>query len=181
MAGDAKKIIIEIRENSGSSSSSSKDKKKPEEELLGALKVALRPLKTLEKVIIGDSQSANFLYNNIKSLAVEATNYSISRSFRLTEDYLSQNTFNNIQTMLSKASGLAGNMIAGATIGSAIMPGAGTIVGLATGLATFIPSEIISGASNLSQHHSAINAATYQSEFSRQRAGLTDNGRGTEN
>ena len=143
----------------GSSSSSSKDKKKPEEELLGALKVALRPLKTLEKVIIGDSQSANFLYNNIKSLAVEATNYSISRSFRLTEDYLSQNTFNNIQTMLSKASGLAGNMIAGATIGSAIMPGAGTIVGLATGLATFIPSEIISGASNLS--HKSFHDVSY--------------------
>ena len=62
-----------------------------------------------------------------------------------------------------------------------VAPGAGTAVGAGVGFVFSLASEFISGSNTLSQHYSSINAATYQSEFSRQRSGLVDDGRGTQN
>lgn len=179
MASDTRKIVIEIKD---SKSSEKKSKKNDDEDkTLEGLKVALRPIQSLEKVIVGDSQSAKYLYEQLKNLANQAVNYSINRTANMTEDYLAQNELSNSQKAISKAGGLASSVIAGAAAGSMIAPGIGTVAGAFVGAATYVATEAISGASTLSQYYSNINSATYQSEFSRQRAGLSDEGRGTEN
>lgn len=183
MASDSRKIVIEIMGGEGgkSGTSSNKKEKKEKDQVLSGLSAALHPLQTLENLVIGDRQSANYVYDNLKNLAIEGVMTSLGRTYRLTEDYLSQNVLNNVQTAIGKAGSFAGAIIAGAKVGSMMAPGAGTVVGAAFGLGFSLLGESISGSSTLSQHHSAINAATYQSEFSRQRAGLVDEGRGTQN
>ena len=183
MASDTKKIVIEIKGSevgkgkSGTTTKNSKEK----DEILEGLQVAFQPLQSLENVIVGSSQSAKYIYDNLKNLAIENVNTTLGRTFRLTEDYMNQSILNNVQAQIGKASSFAASVIAGAKIGSIVAPGAGTVIGAVTGAAASIGSELISGGSTISQYYSDINAATYQSEFSRQRAGLVDEGRGTQN
>ena len=182
MNGDVRKIVIEIKGGGATSSSNQGDGGTGGSDgSLKALKVALRPIQSLEKVIVGDSQSAKYVVDLLKGLATESVMFTLNRNYKLTEDYLSQNDLNNIQKTLGKAGSLASSIIAGATAGSAIFPGVGTAVGAAVGAVASIATEAISGASTLSEYYSNLNAASYQSGFSSRRAGLTNEGRGTEN
>ena len=53
--------------------------------------------------------------------------------------------------------------------------------GAVIGAAGWVGSEILQNQASLSSYYSSINATSMQTEFSRTRAGLVDNGRGTEN
>ena len=184
MASDTRKIVIEIKNGTSSNDTSSSQNNglsTSDDSALKALKVALKPIQTLEKVVVGDSQSSKYIYDLMKGLATESIIFTMNRQYRLTEDYLSQNELNNIQKTLGKAGSMASSVISGAAAGSAIFPGVGTVIGAAVGAAASIATEAISGASTLSNYYSNLNAASYQSGFSARRAGLTNEGRGTEN
>lgn len=180
MASDTRKIVIEII-NNDSDEKNEKNPPKKEDSTLKALQIALKPIKSLEKVIVGDSQSTKYVYDSLKNLAIDMTITTLSRNYRLSEDYLSQNALNNTQKLLGKAGGIASSMISGAMVGSALAPGVGTIVGAVLGTGFNIASEALAGTERLSQYYSSLNSASFQSEFSAHRAGLLNEGRGTEN
>ena len=114
MANDSRKIVIEIMGGEGGkSNSSNKKQKKEEDEILKGLSVALQPLQTLENLVVGEKQSAKYVYESLKQIAIDGVVTSLGRNYRLTEDYLSQNVLNNVQSAIGKAGSFAGAMIAG--------------------------------------------------------------------
>ena len=100
-------------------------------------------------------------------------NLSINRYFSLQEDYLAENLYNNVKTTFGKVEGLFGSIRAGASVGG----GAGAVIGAGLWMA----SEAINQHQRYSGYYAQLNATNAQTEFSQKRAGLYDNGRGTEN
>lgn len=185
---DAKKIIIEIKESGGGglgsdNSGSNKGKKSMDKDSKGiikALKVAFHPLNSLENITVGQHQSAKYIADNLIDLVKRSIMFTLNRTYSLTEDYISQNSLNNFMNSMSKISGVGASIIAGASAGSAFGP-IGTTIGMVAGLGISIASEDIAGRQTLQGYYSSLNAATYQTEFAMQRAGLINEGRGTEN
>lgn len=165
---DTRKIVIEIQ--GGSSSSDGKSKEERESSLTSKL---LHPIKSIEKATVGKNVLLNQAYQNTKSLVIQTASTSINRYFSLSEDYIMQNTVSNTMTTLNKVKGLGQSVLLGAQIGGP--------VGTFFGLGAWGVSEFITNQANLSSYYEGINAANYQTQYTRTRAGLVDNGRGTEN
>ena len=165
---DTRKIVIEIQ--SGSSSSDGKSNEERESSLTSKL---LHPIKSIEKATVGKHVLLNQAYQNTKSLVIQTASTSINRYFSLSEDYIMQNTVSNTMTTLNKVKGLGQSVLLGAQMGGP--------VGALFGLGAWGVSEFINNQANLSSYYEGINAANYQTQYTRTRAGLVDNGRGTEN
>lgn len=165
---DTRKIVIEIQ--GGSSSSDGKSKEERESSLTSKL---LHPIKSIEKATVGKNVLLNQAYQNTKSLVIQTASTSINRYFSLSEDYIMQNTVSNTMTTLNKVKGLGQSVLLGAQMGGP--------VGALSGLGAWGVSEFITNQANLSSYYEGINAANYQTQYARARAGLVDNGRGTEN
>lgn len=190
MSSDTRKIVIEIRDGSGGNGGSggSKNKKKKgnkdidetSQKMLKALNFAFHPLDTLEDAVIGQMQSAKYIVDNLLDLGKNSLMFTLNRTYTLTEDYMGQNSLNNFMSGAGKIGSLGASMIAGAKLGAVFGP-VGATVGAGIGTTFFIANEALTGAQTLQGYYSSINAATYQTEFAMQRAGLINEGRGTEN
>lgn len=178
MAQDTRKITIEILSTGktiGTDSGGVKTPKKEEDEF--SLNKLLHPMNNLakkaDKSLFGKTYFFTHTYNTIKSLSKSATDLSIQRYFNLSENYLAENTYNNIKNNIQKAGGLASSVISGGMLGG--------VAGAAVGAVAWGANELISYNNTLSSYHSAINTSVMGTQFSNIRASLYNNGRGTEN
>lgn len=165
MAQDNRKITIEIlsKETSNNETSS------------GSINTPnkIKTLKKKEKNISGKGILINQLYAQAKSNLGASISNSMNRYFNLSEDYIAEREINNFKISVNKItntiSSVAGASIVGGPLG-------GTIALIGVGV-----SEYLNNQQTLSNYYSSINASNYNTQFSRIRAGLVDNGRGTEN
>lgn len=128
-------------------------------------------IKRNEKVL--NSVLLNQAFNQAKNLTANAINSTLNRYLRLKEDYMAENTVNNIKTGVSKISSLALTTLAGAKLGGPI----GAIIS-ASG---WTINEGINVANTLDATYRQIASSNYSTSFARTRAGLIDGGKGTEN
>lgn len=165
---EAKKIIIEIIDSSNSSSGGEGESESPLIKLLPQEeKPKQKKKKSAEEIyLIHSAKRAVQTLGNSISL-------SINRYFSLQEDYLAENLYSNVKTAIGKAESLYGSIKAG---GLALGP-AGMLIGGVMWSAT----EALSQHQRYSNYYAQLNATNAQTEFSQKRAGLYDNGRGTEN
>ena len=115
-----------------------------------------------------------------KDTLTRAVDIGITRHFSLQEDYIGENIYSNAKTTISKVSNLATSVIGGATAG-AQLGGVGAVAGAVVGLASWGIGEAFSINERQSNYARTLNASKYGSEFAQTRAGLINNGRGTEN
>lgn len=121
----------------------------------------------LESVLI------NQAYNQAKSVVKQAVNTTLNMYYNMKEDYMFENNVNQIKTIVGKVSSLAISVYGGfkvGNVGGALISGAGWLI-----------NEGISQGTRIRDLYSQINSSNYDKAFTRQRVGLTDNGRGTEN
>jgi hypothetical protein len=172
---EVRKIVIEIGEieknNKQTTSTPSSSTKHKSKNLTASLKPSLYyENKEAEQQLLSIKTMA--IQNTIQAIK-QSVNLGMKRYFSLTEDYISENNFNNFSTAISKTTGLAAGVIAGATAGGPL--------GAVIGAGVWVNSEIISYRSRMSNYYSSLNATNYNTSYERTRAGLVDNGRGTEN
>lgn len=163
---ETRKITVEII-------TTPKEKKEKKDFETSNLSELLHPAKSLEKELLGKNVFINQAYNQAKSLIMNTVNTSINQYFNLSEDYLGQNTYKEITKTLSKAQSLGSSIVSGFIVGGG--------VGAAIGAVGWTANEIISNQARMSNYYSSLNTTNYGTGFSRTRAGLVDNGRGTEN
>lgn len=108
--------------------------------------------------------------------------YNIQRNFQLVDNYVMQRDVDEILHVVSKASSIGGNIIAGAIGGSSLgIPG--MIVGATVGAINGIWGQYNAGFQNQDQAQLRLAQTTYNNTYSRNRMGyaLTDNGYDTYN
>lgn len=130
-------------------------------------KIERKEFDKLESVLI------NQAYNQAKSVVNQAVNSTLNIYYNMKEDYMLENNVNTIKTILGKTTSFATTIAGGfavGNVGGAIISGAGWVI-----------SEGISQGTRMRDLYSQINSSNYDKAFTRQRVGLTDNGRGTEN
>lgn len=165
MASDTRKITIEIiGENSGGGSKEGTNKKETKK-TTKKIKEEIVKTKVYEKV-------ARQVWDN----AINIAEFQMNRYFTLSEDYISQNTYNNVKRSINKA-----NQIWGTAKSIAFMAASGNVVGAGIAAASSIINEGMEYYQKISSHYQALNATNYQTGFSATRAGLVNDSRGTEN
>lgn len=178
---DIRKVTIEIVSKSGGGGNN--QAKKPVDEngqLKKELETLLHPIKTAEEKILGKNVLVNQAYQNAKNAIIKSIDLSLRHYYNLKEDYLGENTYNIARTSISKVSGCWTSVIGGAIIG-AEFGSTGALIGAGIGAATYGITETINWKSTMSNYNQSINASSYQVSFMRQRAGLTNGSKGTEN
>ena len=165
-----RKITIEIVETQKETKQKSETANEEGDYL--SLRDLWNPGKAIEKMTLGKSVFINQAYSQAKNIVSSALTTGLNQYFKLNEDYIAQNSYNNLMTSVSKTKSLVSTALAGAQFGP------GGLVAAGVGWAI---TEVISYRAKLSNYYSSLNSTNYNTEFSRTRAGLVDNGRGTEN
>lgn len=173
---DTRKIVIEITQGNGGSSNQPSNKNKVNKDF----QELLHPLKKLKTEILGENVLINQAFDTAKKAILNSVSVTANRYFNLKEDYLSENLVNNALTAVGKVTSFGSAVASGAILGSSVT-GIGTAVGAAIAATGWVVNEGISMYGQLSNYYQSINATTYQTQFSRVRAGLINEGRGTEN
>lgn len=183
---DYRKITIEILGGSESSKNDSFKKGISEdasENLSKTVEKIFHPVKTLEAATVGKSVIANQFYQQIKANFWTGIDYYHNRYFTLGEDYLGQMNYSNTKAIFNKAKNYASSAIGGFMTGTTLSGGnplVGIITaGLSVGGQTI--NDIFTYKERMSGYYQSLNATNTQLKFSRQRAGLYNEGRGTEN
>ena len=174
MAMEARKITIEILNTTNAEpDGEKKEKSASEEKFDGDLSKLLHPIKSAEKAMFGKHILAKQAYDQVKSVLGNAINSSLNRYYSLSENYMLETDIANLKTGISKATSFGTTVVSGAMVGGpwgAVIAAAG-----------WVGNEAISYNNSLSNYYSQINTNNYNTNFSRTRASLYDNGRGTEN
>lgn len=122
----------------------------------------------------------NQAFNQVKGIVKNVATYSINKHFTLKENYLMQQALDNTINTISRVGSFALTMVGGAKLGSAGGPwGAiigGTIASVGWGI-----NEGFNIYKKLDQSQMALNQTNAEIVFSRTRAGLTNESRGTIN
>lgn len=121
-----------------------------------------------------------YAFNNVKNELVSTVTSTLNRQITLNENYLAQNNLNIAKKSVSLVSGLASSVYAGIKIGK-IGGTTGIAVGVAIAATTWGMSQYISYQNRMSSYYQQLNSNNFNTEFSQVRAGLINNGRGTEN
>lgn len=186
MDGEPKYLYVKF---SGLGSSDDEDsEKKPKKTKsklvtgLEGLQKALNPQSFLEhnknddiKMYFG-KEAANRAIDTLATV----TEYSVSRYFRLSEDYKSENYLNNVMGNINRAKSFGLSAVGGAIAGAKFGPvGAG--IGAVVSGATTIINQYISYQNQIANYEQSLNATRVETVFKAQRAGLYDGGKGTEN
>ena len=115
----------------------------------------------------------NQAYQQIKGVVKNTGMYHINKHFTLKENYLMEQQFNNALTGINKAVGFGTALVGGFMIGGV----AGTIVaGVGWGV-----NEAVGVYKRYDQANLQLQTTATQLAFARQRAGLTNENRGTMN
>lgn len=175
---DDRTIRIEIIAGGGGESSSNGDSKKSGG--LGNLTRVLHPVRhLLSEVTEKNEMVGYFAAETVRSIN-KAAKSEINRYYTLREDYLSQRTIENVNVALNKVQTLGTSILNGASAGSFGGP-VGAVAGVVAGAGFWTINELIGMRSAGSNYYQQLNSANFQTSFSQVRAGLIDNGRGTEN
>ena len=140
----------------------------------------LSPVKTSEKHMLAKSVLLNQAFSLAKNNISQAFTSQFNRYTDLKEDYKLENTYNHVTTSLSKVEGVGSSLITGAMVGATVGP-VGAVVGAGVALGSYGISEAVSYNSRMSKYNSQLNATNYGTNYNRIRAGLVDNGKGTDN
>lgn len=166
MASDTRKITIEILGEGDGSGSSDKSKSKKNDK---------KKNKKIKEEIIKAEAYKNAIKQSFNT-AINVAEFAMNRYFTLSEDYLSQNLYNNVKNSISKSIQLGKTAFSVAT-----MAATGNIPGAIVTGATAIIDEGMQYYQRMSGYYQALNATNYQTGFSATRAGLVNDSRGTEN
>lgn len=147
---------------------------------LGNLTRALHPVRLLLSEVTEKNQLVGYIFTESVISVNKAAKSEINRYYTLREDYLSQRTIENVNVALNKVQTLGSSVLNGASAGS-FVGGAGIIAGVVVGAASWGINEIIGIRNAGSNYYQQLNSTNFQTSFSQVRAGLIDNGRGTEN
>lgn len=188
MAAEDRKIVIEIIGNgTGQESSNPQDTqgaegggKKGNDGLTSALSKMFHPVNTLEEVSVGKNVIIMQAYNQAKQNLLANISFFHDRYFSLKEDYLSETTYQNAQTAIGKIGGFMSAVGSGAMMGASLGP-VGAAVGAAIGGIGYGITEFTNRKKTMSQYYQQLNASSFETEFMRERAGLVNDSRGTEN
>lgn len=173
---DTRKIIIELRDKDSSSYGASKEPLKSAAQKI--LKLEEKKKTEKEKIAI---MLGYYAFGNAKSLISNGISLSFNRYTKMTENYLFENGVQDVKTIVGKGTSLATSIYAGAKVGTLVTPGVGTAVGAVIGVGAYALGETLSYSGKLSGYYSTLNATNLQTEWGARRAGLYNNGRGTEN
>lgn len=158
-------------------------KRKREEYSKSVTKVVgsvLHPIRSIERNTIGRYIALQQTYNVVKSTVKQSVNFCLSRYFNLKEDYMAESNYNRFKTTVSKVTGFGTAIASGAVTGSVAGP-IGTAIGAVAGAASATISNVISDANAKSSVYLEINTSRQAMTYSRVRAGLENNSKGTEN
>lgn len=169
---DTRKIVIELKNTSASVDNSSqisrhlnpKKKKKTEEEIR---KEAIKALG-----VYATKHSFDLIKNSISVTK--------NRYFNMSENYILENEIDNFMTIVGNTTSVAATALVGAKVGMGAGP-VGMAVGAGVGAAVGVAANLITYQSTKASYYSSLNATNMQTEWSAKRAGLWDEGRGTEN
>ena len=162
MAADTKKITIEIIGKGSDNDGENVDVVEQESD----------PKKNKRKKTNAEIW-LNMVAQRAKEIVLTTVDTSANRYFYMKEDYLGETLYQNIKNNANKVVGAVSTIAAGAKIGG----GVGAVIATA-GVAI---NEGISVFNKYATLENQMNTLNYGMEFSRTRAGLVDNGRGTEN
>lgn len=182
---DTRKITIEILGRSSNASSQKPfDDDEENEDPYKALKEAKkRQFKRPEGPSF--SNTASFiLYDGIKSsiqIFKTSIETSVNRNFSLTENYIGQQDYQNTKNIINKGKSFIGSLATGFVAGAATGGVGGSVIGSVIGAVTWGANQQIQHKTDLSSYYQQLNAANFNTQFNRTRAGLVNEGRGTDN
>lgn len=163
MADELRKIVIEIK----TTDEETQEQKLAVKPTDSSGKVKRTEKKSLESILL------NQAYNQAKSLVSQSINSSLNRYYNMKEDYMRENAVNTFKTIVGKTSSFATTVAGGFALGNvagAVISGTGWVV-----------NEAINIDNTWKDTYAEINATNYNKTFTKQRLGLVDSGRGTEN
>ena len=178
MAQDTRKITIEILGSGGNTNGyaggvTETEKTNGEINLSKLTHPMNHAMQKIDKSLFGKAYIFSQIYSTAKSLVKSGAEMTLNRYFNMSENYLAENTYNNIKTNIGKVTGLASSITSGVM--------AGGVIGGFVGAAAWGTNEWMSYNSKLSGYHSALNMSNMNTAFSNTRSSLYDNGKGTEN
>ena len=168
---EARKIVIEIKSASEGEKSQ--------------LERHLKPKKSKEQIEAENREKSIHAlqvnaYQHTMGLIKTSINMSKNRYFNMTENYILENEVNNFMTVAGNTASVVNSAIIGAKMGVSAGP-AGVVAGVVIGVGFNLANKAINYQNTLANYYSSLNATNMQTEWSAKRAGLWDEGRGTEN
>lgn len=114
-----------------------------------------------------------YAFNNAKNQLVSAVTSTFNRQVTLNENYLAQNNLNVAKKSLGLVTSLASALKTGQDVGGG--------AGMAVAAVAWGVTQYVSYQNRMSSYYQQLNSNNFNTEFSQVRAGLINNGRGTEN
>ena len=186
MADETKYIYVKFSGLTSSDDDEDKKEKKPKSSIatgLKGLQKAMHPIQTLT-AHDKDEGTGVFFAKEIANKTIgsmeSVVNYSVSRYFRLSEDYKSEYYLNNIMSNINRTKSFGMSVAGGGIAGSKFGP-VGAVAGMAISGATNAFNQYISYQNQIASYEQSLNATRVETSFKAQRAGLYDGGKGTEN
>lgn len=183
---DDRKITIEIVDGPGGSKQENEELETNDEneDFKKAISQSLHPIKFLKEKYHDTKLGKNVIFNMAVNKSIETGKSVVNDTFRryvnLKEDYMAENSYNAISTTISKASSFGSSVVSGIQIGSTMGP-IGALVGGSIGAVFGAVNIAQSERMRYSSYYQQLNSSNFQTSFSQTRAGLINNGRGTEN
>lgn len=180
---DLRRVVIEIRPYTtrGTPATSTPNNPSGQEDTDATnTEYLLHPMKNTNKELVAKKRLVAYAGTKALSVITNSLSTSTNRYFALKENYLAETTYRNVLSGISKTSSFASSIIGGATIGGALGVG-GATVGAVIGAIGWGANEIVSGISTYSNAMIELGNSIYQTNFSQERYGLINGGRGTDN
>lgn len=175
---DDRRIVIELKaENHQAFVGAPKSENKQESFNLSNL---AHPIKSIEKNTIGKNVIAYQAYSLVKQQIKAVAMYEINKYFSLTENYTTQQSFNNALTAIGKVASFGTTVVSGAMMGSSMGP-VGAAVGAAVAAVGWTANESIQIYQRFDQQNRELATMNTQSQFQMTRMGLVDGGRNSQN
>lgn len=180
---DTRKITIEILSGDSQTSEKKSKKKDANDELSKTINKIFHPIQSIEAGTIAKFALANQIYQQVKANFWTAVDYTHNRYFSLSEDYMGQVNYNNTKNIYSRAKSYATSAATGFISGMTLSGGNPVlgITGAILSTAGQAVGDVFSYQEKISNYYQSLNSTNAQTEFSRQRTGLYNEGRGTEN
>lgn len=175
---DNRKITIEILSSEGDSSQTKEQK--PENDVKKALNKIMHPLKNSSLSDKASFVVVVYALEQARKMLVQGADYMFGRYYSLTEDYIGQTNYQNIKTAYGKVTGGVSSIFGGALVGSLAGP-VGAVAGAVIGAFSWGVGEHTQNQSILSNYYQDLNSTNLNTQYNRTRAGLINEGRGTEN
>ena len=133
--------------------------------------------------------AVSYIASQAKQVAEQSISAGWNRYTTLQEDYIAENRINNIKTSVNNVKSMAQSSLKGATTGAQLGgaiggpwgAAAGAAVGVVAGTTFWGVNQHLKNQQKLSGYYQQLNQTTFQTYLDSSRAGLVDNGRGTQN